>query len=330
MTTLHFHFRSPPSSPCGKKFRSKPQIARFLGEQADLTAFDFSRGAGSPGDGTQRRKARDRNPTKTALLSKPMPLIRPLTTNPLRPSGPIRRTCGVIKLPVTWVAPPSNEQLRNNLVAGNPADPKQQSPINVIVQSLWEKRLFGVKAYDHMTGSEISPKPQNGMVDSELIKTAALTPIRKAQSPPCVPTPQPAVTSPPLKTPQAMLTLKQQLSGSHTATPPVPSLLPSSARPAPRLPSGHGQPATSRPAVQGHLASKDLIYLSLIQPQNQQPVGQQQSEPQVRPTNQGVPLQNGPSAASGLPLRVTDSELKIQEERVRLLRQQLMAAESSA
>ena len=255
-----------------------------------------------------------------------MPLIRPLSTNPLRPSGPIRRTCGVIKLPVTWVAPPSNEQLRNNLVACNPADPKQQSPINVIVQSLWEKRLFGVKAYDHMTGSEISTKPQNGMVDSELIKTAALTPIRKAQSPPCAPTPQPTPTSPPLKTPQAMLTLKQQLSGSHTATPPVPSLLPSSARPAPpRLPGA--QPATTRPAVQGHLASKDLIYLSLIQQPSQPPVSQQQGE---KPPSQGVPLQNGPSAASGLPLRVTDSELKIQEERVRLLRQQLMAAESSA
>ena len=46
-------------SPCGKKFRSKPQIARFLGEMADLTCFDFSR-AGNPGDGTQRRRARDR------------------------------------------------------------------------------------------------------------------------------------------------------------------------------------------------------------------------------------------------------------------------------
>lgn len=40
------------------------------------------------------------------------PPVRPLTINPLRPSGPIRRTCGVIKLPVTWVPPPCEDELK--------------------------------------------------------------------------------------------------------------------------------------------------------------------------------------------------------------------------
>lgn len=105
-------FSLPPTSPCGKKFRSKPQIARFLGDSADLTVFDFSR-AGTPGDGSSRRRARDRTARRAVDVSKyAPPPIRPLSINPLRPSGPIRRTCGVIKLPVTWVAPPSDEQLK--------------------------------------------------------------------------------------------------------------------------------------------------------------------------------------------------------------------------
>lgn len=65
--------------------------------------FDFSR-AGTPGDGSSRRRARDRSARRGLEVAKQgPPPIRPLTINPLRPSGPIRRTCGVIKLPVTWI-----------------------------------------------------------------------------------------------------------------------------------------------------------------------------------------------------------------------------------
>lgn len=31
-------------SPSGKKFRSKPQLARYLGNQMDLSSFDFRTG----------------------------------------------------------------------------------------------------------------------------------------------------------------------------------------------------------------------------------------------------------------------------------------------
>lgn len=34
----------PPCSPSGKKFRSKPQLARYLGGSMDLSTFDFRTG----------------------------------------------------------------------------------------------------------------------------------------------------------------------------------------------------------------------------------------------------------------------------------------------
>lgn len=34
----------PLHSPSGKKFRSKPQLARYLGNQMDLSSFDFRTG----------------------------------------------------------------------------------------------------------------------------------------------------------------------------------------------------------------------------------------------------------------------------------------------
>ena len=131
-THTHTHTQSLPYySPCGKKFRSKPQIARFLGETADLGCFDFSR-AGTPGDGSQRRRARDRSAKKSIepVGNKQVPTVRPLTNNPLRPSGPIRRTCGVIKLPVIWVAPPTDDDVKNDVMSAPlslPAHPVSQA-----------------------------------------------------------------------------------------------------------------------------------------------------------------------------------------------------------
>ncbi len=192
-------------SPCGKKFRSKPQIARFLGESADLTAFDFSR-AGTPGDGSSRRRARDRTTRRAIEPTKaPLILVKPLSNNPLRPSGPIRRTCGVIKLPVTWVSPPSDEEAKMtaiklheeavdspspppNLLVNSSAGmegnedptttdqsktskvPPPSTTSVVMVPALWENRLQGVMAYDFETGNEIKvnlvEKLHNGSTSS--------------------------------------------------------------------------------------------------------------------------------------------------------------------
>ena len=37
-------YPSLPPSPTGKKFRSKPQLARYLGNSMDLSSFDFRTG----------------------------------------------------------------------------------------------------------------------------------------------------------------------------------------------------------------------------------------------------------------------------------------------
>lgn len=252
-----------------------------------------------------------------------MPLVRPLTNNPLRPSGPIRRTCGVIKLPVTWVAPPNDDELKSNLITSNPADPRGQSTINLVVQSLWEKRLFGVKPYDHMTQSEICP--QNGVIDaSELIRTAPLTPpMRKPQSPrgvgatqlpnllsgPQSKSPPPSVTTPPL--------LRQHLAS--------PAIVQSSTH-HPQLTTGgqvdsagssQHQPHSDQTHLPSSVSADDLLVLTL------------QQQAQAR----GIPMTNGPGSVQqgdGLPSIAMQAEVRLQEERVRLLRQQLLAAEGTA
>lgn len=41
---VYFPLVHRPASPSGKKFRSKPQLARYLGNQMDLSSFDFRTG----------------------------------------------------------------------------------------------------------------------------------------------------------------------------------------------------------------------------------------------------------------------------------------------
>ena len=132
-------------------------------------------------------------------MAKPvMPTVRPLTNNPLRPSGPIRRTCGVIKLPVTWVPPPCDDEIMIASVRSQeappppalnpipaegggestqnqpkpdpspPAPPPPPPSAIVIVPALWENRLRGVKPYDYETGTEIIRENiQNGNPNSD-------------------------------------------------------------------------------------------------------------------------------------------------------------------
>ena len=115
--------------------------------------------------------------------------MRPLTNNPLRPSGPIRRTCGVIKLPVIWVAPPTDDDVKNDVMStplplpthpiGQAKPPEASKPpqqqlttlvapgaAELVVPAMWENRLVGVKPCNHETGLEIVVavnKPQNGL-----------------------------------------------------------------------------------------------------------------------------------------------------------------------
>lgn len=302
-------------SPCGKKFRSKPQIARFLGDSADLTCFDFSR-AVSPGDGSQRRRARDRNLCSpgggggggghhnhsngggstgniVTRRSDPKPSgtgARPLSTNPLRPSGPVRRTCGVIKLPVIWVAPPNNEQKRDEFVV---LDQKREVALHVVVQTHWERRLFGFNPCDHATGSDIATahKLPNGMVEGG---------TRKAQAPPAASSSRP---------PQGSV-LSHASAPFLTSTSPISSLTSQSPGSTPPL---HGVGPPLHTGLETTLSTNSTSY-------NQQ---------QTHPSTHSL-VSNGNSAQTvelSLPL-VTESVVRAQEERVRIIRQQLLAAQN--
>lgn len=82
---------------------------------------------------------------------------RPLSLHPLRPSGPIRRTCGVIKLPVVWT--PAKAEVPTQLQNGGGTD-GQDTPLGAIVQRLWERRL--VMPVVAVGGYHISESQQNG------------------------------------------------------------------------------------------------------------------------------------------------------------------------
>lgn len=144
-------------SPNGKKFRSKPQIVRYLGESVDLNLFDFS---GRSTVGGQRRSAKDRPPRKDIHLGRLQE--RPLSSTPMRPAGPIRRTCGVIKLPVMYypLRPPiSAAQLVTS------ADP--QVVLGSVVQQLWVRRLTTLHPVDSVSGEMMNPDSPSPPIPQE-------------------------------------------------------------------------------------------------------------------------------------------------------------------
>ena len=284
-------------SPCGKKFRSKPQIARFLGENADLTCFDFSR-AGTMADGTQRRRARDRNPQGLSrkVEQRPTiapPTIRPLTMNPLRPSGPVRRTCGVIKLPVMLLSPPVGDTtLRDNILGQQGVNDQKTHSLNVVVQSFWEKRLKTVNPLDHLSGKEISRRElqqqqQQARQDKSPNETASITTPLQQTAPPPIPS----------------LLSSQQLTGgvsplhSSQASPPHSAL------------NSH----RIVPPITSTITNSPLTGTKLLQVHQLKSI-----------SNSTTSLSN----AAHIPQCVTDNDVILQEQRVQLLRQQLMAAQS--
>ena len=290
-------------SPCGKKFRSKPQIARFLGENADLTCFDFSR-AGTMADGTQRRRARDRNPQgfSRKLEQRPQmvpPAVRPLTMNPLRPSGPIRRTCGVIKLPVMLLSPPAGDAtLRDSILGQQGVNDQKSHSLNVVVQSFWERRLKSINPQDHLSGKEVTRK--------ELQQQAAVS------------RPDPPSTDPSATPLQQSATL-------------IPSLLSSQQLPGGAPPLHSTTPLSSSPQQQPSLSSNHM--LSVVSTSNSPLTGTkllQVHQLKALSTSSPTPPPPPPPSLSSphIPQCVTDNDVILQEQRVQLLRQQLLAAQS--
>lgn len=310
-------------------------------------------------------------------LLRPLPLVKPLSINPLRPSGPIRRTCGVIKLPVTCVAPRTDEDSKNNVVPLTTTTPSSNteqvnnnaqnptstsvSTASIVVPQYWESRLCGVKAYNHETGSEISielKQPQNGLsVSSSTLTTGVNLSTSSLQS--LIQSTQQTVQSS-LSVSSGAHTLIQALSsgtnGSNTSftspsqqhksvispktvVSPVPSLLKHSVNMVSVSPSGreNGQGQNSTGANSGIVGRQQTHLPATGKEFRQSSVSLTQSTnvTSAVPGFRVSPIVvNGPSKttttsvnAEGVTTHyVSDNELLMQEEKVRLLRQKLMAA----
>ncbi|XP_026884144.1 methyl-CpG-binding domain protein 3b isoform X1 [Electrophorus electricus] len=113
--------------PTGKKFRSKPQLARYLGNSMDLSSFDFRTGKmlmSKLNKNRQRLRYDNNNQTK----GKP----------DLNTSLPVRQTASIFKQPVTKVTNHPSNKVKT--------DP--QKAVDQPRQLFWEKKLSGLNAYD--------------------------------------------------------------------------------------------------------------------------------------------------------------------------------------
>lgn len=115
-------------SPCGKKFRSKPQLARFIGDAVDLSSFDFRTGKMNPMLIRKHRK------TRSTLYDYSRGIRSDASLVP-----PIRQTASIFKQPVTVVKTQPTSKSKTDLKHGTLDKPKQV---------FWENRLQGLVAYD--------------------------------------------------------------------------------------------------------------------------------------------------------------------------------------
>ncbi|XP_031143168.1 methyl-CpG-binding domain protein 2 isoform X2 [Sander lucioperca] len=115
-------------SPSGKKFRSKPQLSRYLGNSVDLGCFDFRTGKMMPGK-LQKNKQRLRHD----LLS-----LGKGGKPDLNTALPIRQTASIFKQPVTKVTSHPGNKVKTDLQRAS-EQPRQL---------FWERRLKGLRSSD--------------------------------------------------------------------------------------------------------------------------------------------------------------------------------------
>ncbi|XP_061097219.1 methyl-CpG-binding domain protein 3a isoform X2 [Conger conger] len=113
--------------PTGKKFRSKPQLARYLGNSMDLSSIDFRTGKLLM---NKLSKTRQRLRYDNNSQSKGKP--------DLNTSLPVRQTASIFKQPVTKVTNHPSNKVKS--------DP--QKAIDQPRQLFWEKKLSGLNAFD--------------------------------------------------------------------------------------------------------------------------------------------------------------------------------------
>uniref|UniRef100_A0A8B9HFN6 Methyl-CpG binding domain protein 2 n=1 Tax=Astyanax mexicanus TaxID=7994 RepID=A0A8B9HFN6_ASTMX len=103
-------------SPTGKKFRSKPQLSRYLGNTVDLGCFDFRTGKMMP---SKLQKNKQRLRSENLSLSKGKP--------DLNTALPIRQTASIFKQPVTKVVNHPSNKVKTDLQRAT-EQPRQVSP----------------------------------------------------------------------------------------------------------------------------------------------------------------------------------------------------------
>ncbi|XP_027709088.1 methyl-CpG-binding domain protein 3 isoform X3 [Vombatus ursinus] len=114
-------------SPSGKKFRSKPQLARYLGSSADLSTFDFRTGRMLMSKMSKNRQ-RMRYDCSNQAKGKP----------DLNTALPVRQTASIFKQPVTKITNHPSNKVKS--------DP--QKAVDQPRQLFWEKKLSGLNAFD--------------------------------------------------------------------------------------------------------------------------------------------------------------------------------------
>ncbi|XP_074473498.1 methyl-CpG-binding domain protein 2 [Sebastes fasciatus] len=115
-------------SPSGKKFRSKPQLSRYLGNTVDLGCFDFRTGKIMPGKLHKNKQRFRHDPLSSAKGGKP----------DLNTSLPIRQTASIFKQPVTKVTSHPGNKVKADLQRAS-EQPRQL---------FWERRLKGLRPSD--------------------------------------------------------------------------------------------------------------------------------------------------------------------------------------
>ncbi|XP_032034508.1 methyl-CpG-binding domain protein 3 isoform X1 [Hylobates moloch] len=114
-------------SPSGKKFRSKPQLARYLGGSMDLSTFDFRTGKMLMSKMNKSRQ-RVRYDSSNQVKGKP----------DLNTALPVRQTASIFKQPVTKITNHPSNKVKS--------DP--QKAVDQPRQLFWEKKLSGLNAFD--------------------------------------------------------------------------------------------------------------------------------------------------------------------------------------
>ncbi|CAG2160872.1 unnamed protein product [Oppiella nova] len=111
-------------SPTGRKFRTKPQLSRYLGDSVDLTTFDYR--TGRINSSLMRKSKRSKGGLMAYDYTKNM-------RNDSSLIPPIRQTASIFKQPVTVIKSQPDSRVKGDLKHGNQSEKPKQL--------FWEKRL---------------------------------------------------------------------------------------------------------------------------------------------------------------------------------------------